>query len=229
MSRNLAMIHTVASLATAFHSLARELLPGVKVFHVADEGLLGRIISEGKITPAMCLRIVQLAANAQEDDADAILLTCSAMSPAVDLAAPLLRVPIYKVDQAMVDRALDLGQRMAVLATVPATLTSVSSLVRSTAAALGREVQAITGLCGEAMDALRAGRSEDHNRLVREALNDLARDADVVLMAQASAARALRPEDMQELDAVVLTSPRLALEGLRDSTEWARKEERRCV
>jgi len=41
--------------------------------------------------------------------ADAILLTCSAMSSAVDLAAPFLRVPIYKVDLAMVDRALELG------------------------------------------------------------------------------------------------------------------------
>ncbi len=219
------MIHTVSSLAAPFGALARELLPGVSLFHVADEGLLGRVLREGEVTPRMCLRVVELASRAQQDGADAILLTCSAMSPAVDLAAPLLRVPIYKVDQAMVDRALELGRRIAVFSTARATLTSVSDLVRSTAVARGRQVEIITGLCEEAMTALRSGWREEHDRMVRAALSDLVRGCDVLLMAQASAAQALRQEDQEALGMPVLTSPRLALEWLRDHANWAHDKE----
>jgi Asp/Glu/hydantoin racemase len=225
MTKTLAMIHTVSSLVAPFGALARELLPGVSLFHVADEGLLGRVLREGEVTPSMCLRVVELASHAQDDGADAILLTCSAMSPAVDLAAPLLRAPIYKVDQAMVDRALELGRRIAVFSTARATLTSVSDLVRSTAAARGRQVEIVTGLCEEAMTALRSGRREDHDRMVRAALANLVRGCDVLLMAQASAAQALRQEDQEALGVPVLTSPRLALEWLRDNAVWAHDKE----
>lgn len=230
MTTTLAMIHTVASLAASFGALAREVLPEVAVFHVVDEGLLGRIIADGRITPAMCLRVVQLASNAEEDGADAILLTCSAMSPAVDLAAPLLRVPIYKVDQAMVEAALEVGPRVGVFSTVAATLQSVGGLVRQTAERLDRSATVVTELLPEAMAAARAGRREEHDALVRAAVAALAERTDVVLVAQASAAQALRPEELSALPAPVLTGPRLALERLRQGrlNQSARRGTEEC-
>ena len=215
MAKTLAMIHTVASIVASFNALAKELLPEVAVFSVVDEGLLLRIIAEGKITPAMCLRVVQLAANAQADGADAILLTCSAMSPAVDLAAPLLSVPIFKVDQPMVEAALDAGERIGVFSTVPATLQSVGDLVRSVAASRGRRVEVVTELRTEAMAAARARRPDEHDTIVRAALLDLSKRCDILVVAQASAAQALRPEDLPALAAPVLTGPRLAMEKLQ--------------
>jgi len=217
MPKTLAMIHTVASLAGSFGALAKELLPDIVVFHVVDEGLLLSIIAEGKITPAMCLRVVELAARAQEDGADAILLTCSAMSPAVDLVAPLLRVPIYKVDRPMVEKALELGTRIGVFSTVLATLDSVGGLVRQVAEESGRPVEVIMALRAEAMAALRAGRRDEHDAMVRQALSELAAGCDVLVVAQASAAQALRPEDLQSLPVPLLTSPRLAMERLREA------------
>ena len=216
MLKTLAMIHTVASIATSFTALAKELLPAVRLFSVVDEGLLLRIIAEGTITPDMCLRVVQLAANAQGDGADAILLTCSAMSPAVDLAAPLLRVPIYKVDRPMVEQALDAGRCVGVFSTVPATLDSVGGLVRQVAAERGRSVEVVTELRAEAMGAARAGQREEHDEIVRAALVELSHRCDVLVVAQASAAQALRPQDVEALAAPVLTSPRLAIERLRE-------------
>ncbi|MHB0875501.1 MAG: aspartate/glutamate racemase family protein [Anaerolineae bacterium] len=215
MTGTLAFIHTVAGIAASFGQLAREMLPATAVFHVVDEGLLGRIIREGRVTAAMCRRVVELAANAEGDGAGAIMLTCSAMSPAVDLAAPLLGVPIYKVDEAMVDRAVGLAGRIGVFSTVPATLQSVGDLVRQRAAAAGRTVAVVTALRPEAMAAARAGRSEEHDAMVRQALAALAAQSDVLVVAQASAAQALRPEDVAALSVPVLTSPRLAMERLK--------------
>ena len=224
----LAMIHTVASIVPTFACLAEELLPRVAVRHVVDEGLLSRIIAEGKITPDMCLRVVQLAANAQEDGAEAILLTCSAMSPAVDLAAPLLRVPVFKVDQPMVESALEMGQRIGLFATVPATLQSMETLAHRVAASQGLEVEVVTELCEEAMGAARRGERQRHDALVRQAVSELGQRCDVLLMAQASAAQALREEDRSALPVPVLTSPRLAMERLRrELPAWPRPADER--
>jgi Asp/Glu/hydantoin racemase len=211
----LAMIHTVAGIVPTFAALAQEYLPGVSTWHIVDEGLLARIIAEGRVEPAMCRRVLSLAANAEADGATAILLTCSAMSPAVDLARPLLSIPIYKVDEPMVEKALELGQRIGVFATVPATLESVSGLVRQVAARKGRAVEVVTCLRAEAMAAARAGHREEHDALVRAAVRELAPKSDVVVMAQASAAQALREEDLTALGVPLLTSPRLAMERLR--------------
>lgn len=214
MGKTLAMIHTVASLSERFGALALEMLPGVRVFHVVDEGLLTRILREGAITPAMCQRVVRLAANAEEDGADVILLTCSAMSPAVDMAAPLLATPIYKVDQAMVDKALDLGGRIGVFSTAAATLQSVGDLVRQTAASRGQQVEVLTELRSEAMEAARRGDQATHDERVRSGLRDLAQRCDVLVVAQASATQALQTDFLAELNRPVLTSPRLAMERI---------------
>ncbi len=215
MPKTLAMIHTVAGIVPSFADLAAELLPGVSVLHVVDEGLLACIIAQGRITPGMCLRVVQLAANVEADGADAILLTCSAMSPAVDLAAPLLTVPIFKVDEPMVDVALEKGARVGVFATVEATLESVGALVRQRASALRQEAEVIPSLEARAMTAARAGHCDEHDLLVRAAVADLASGCDVIVMAQASAAQALPPENLEAMQVPVLTSPRRALARLQ--------------
>ncbi|NPV07705.1 MAG: Asp/Glu/hydantoin racemase [Anaerolineae bacterium] len=215
MAKTLAMIHTVAGIVPSFAALAGELLPHISVFHLVDEGLLSRIIAEGRVTSTMCLRVVELAANAQADGANAILLTCSAMSPAVDLAAPLLDIPMLKVDEPMVDRALQVGSRIGVFATVAATLQSVGDLVRQRAQALGRPVKVVASLQADAMAAAREGRQDEHDRAVRAAVARLAAQSDVIVMAQASAAQALLAEDLRALPVPVLTSPRLALSRVR--------------
>jgi hypothetical protein len=209
MGKTLAFIHTVASLAGPFSALAGELLPEVMTFHAADEGLRASLLRAGAVTPSLCLRVAQLAAQAQEDGADGILLTCSAMSPAVDLAAPLLRVPIFKVDQAMVESAVHMGGPVGILATVPVTLTSVTQLVRQVAAQQGRDVQVVPGLCSL------TGQAETDLCALQSALRDLAASCGVIVISQASVATSLATVDLASLGVPVLTSPRLALERLR--------------
>ena len=46
VGKTLAMIHTVASLSERFGALAQEMLPGVRTFHVVDEGLLTVVLQK---------------------------------------------------------------------------------------------------------------------------------------------------------------------------------------
>jgi len=82
----------------------------------------------------------------------------------------------------------------------------------------GRSIELRTGLAEGAFAALGAGQPEEHDRRVREALVELAAWADVIVLAQASMARALAGATIVEgvgRVVPVLTSPRLGVERLR--------------
>ncbi|TAK22673.1 MAG: hypothetical protein EPO26_10415 [Chloroflexota bacterium] len=206
------MIHTVASLPATFGALCDELLPGVEIEHVVDESLLRDTLQAGELTDAVRQRFAGHAATALASAPDAVMLTCSSVGPAAD------GTEVQRVDRAMADRAVTLGTRIGVAATVQTTLGATSDLVRRAAAEVGRDVEVRVGLADGAFDALRAGRGDEHDRRVMATLRELALTSDVVVLAQASMARALAGATDVEVGSrhvPVLTSPRLGVERLR--------------
>ena len=215
MVRKVGMVHTVAKLVPVFEELADEVMPGTEVIHLVDEGLLKDIVAGGELTPDRVSRLASLASFAEASGAEAVMLTCSTVGPGVDTAKENVEVPFLKVDEAMADRAVQLGPRIGVIATLHTTLTPTSDLVRDRASAQGREVQVETVLCQGAFEALGTGDTDTHDRIVIESLKELMSRVDVVVLAQASMARVadLIPEDEKVVP--ILSSPRLGVERLR--------------
>jgi Asp/Glu/hydantoin racemase len=210
-TQRVAFLHTVTGLATSFQALAAELLPAVEVFSVVDESLLRRTIREGRLQTRTVRRLAGLVASVEDEDVDAILVTCSSLGPAVEAARPLCAVPLLRVDEPMAREAVTLGGRIGVLATLPTTLEPTVDLVERTAERAGRDVTVAAELCDGAFDAVSAGDVERHDALVRESLARLAGRVDVVVLAQASMARVV--DGLPEVPAVpVLSSPRSAVE-----------------
>jgi hypothetical protein len=206
--KRVVLIHTVASLPTTFDQLAAELLPGVEVEHVVDEALLQETMRAGGLTDGVRARFADDARRALATAPDAVVLTCSSVGPAAD------GLDVHRIDQAMAERAVELGARIGVAATVPTTLGPTSELIERAAGAAGHPVEVRTRLVEGAFDALRGGQPEEHDRLVMAALRELADWAEVVVLAQASMARALAGAS-QVAGVTVLTSPRLGVERLR--------------
>jgi hypothetical protein len=213
MAQRVVMVHTVGSLPATFDALCAELLPGVQIEHVVDESLLRETMEVGALTDAVRTRFAARARDAHASGPDAVVLTCSSVGPAAD------GLDVYRIDQAMADRAVELGTRIGVAATVPTTLGPTSELIERAGRAAGRAVEVHTRLVEGAFDALRAGRLDEHDRLVLAGLNELGRWAEVVVLAQASMARALAGAATLEAagrTVPVLSSPRLGVERLRD-------------
>ena len=218
---NVVLIHTVDSNAGLFGELCAELLPGTSVRHVVDEGLLGDTIAAGQLTDEVRARFRARAAEARAAGADVIVLTCSSVGPAADGLADQLGLTVLRVDEAMADRAVAMGRRVGVAATLPTTLEPTAELVRRAAARAGRPVDVAVELADGAFQALRSGDAERHDALVIAALRSLARRVDVIVLAQASMARALGGTDALDVAGrrvPVLTSPRLGVERLREVT-----------
>jgi hypothetical protein len=63
-------------------------------------------------------------------------------------------VPVLRVDQPMADKAVQLGKRIGVVATLSTTLNPTSDLVRRRAAVAGKEIELKSVLCEGAFEAL---------------------------------------------------------------------------
>ncbi len=217
MPKRLVLLHTVPSLVERFNRLAVDILPReTDVVHIADELLLKIVLADGGLSPFIYRRVADHAVAAEGAAADAIMFTCSSISPCADVVGKLVGIPVLKIDEPMVDKAVLLGTRIGVAATVPTTLAPTTALVYARAAHAGRQVTVDSILCEGAYDALIAGDLQTHDRIVRDGLATLMSRNGVVVLAQASMARVADAIPDSEQMVPVLSSPRLAMERVRD-------------
>jgi Asp/Glu/hydantoin racemase len=216
--KKLGLIHTSATLVPVFQELIDKHLAekGIKVFNISDDSLIKNTIEKGVLTADTSRRVVNYVASAKEAGADFILVTCSSIGPAVELAATLVDVPVLRVDQPMADKAIQMGRKIGVVATLSTTLEPTSDLVRRRAVLAGKEIELTSRLCEGAFEALMSGKPEVHDASVATALKELALHVDVILLAQASMARVANQISDEEKKVPILTSPELAIQYLAD-------------
>ena len=219
MPIRLGLIHTSATLVPIFQELVDRFLAGkdIKVFNIADDSLIKNTIERGALTPDTSRRVVDYVVSAEEAGSDYILVTCSSIGPAVETAATLVAVPVLRVDQPMADKAVQMGTRIGVVATLSTTLDPTSDLVRRRAVLAGKEIELTSRLCEGAFDALMGGKPELHDEAVALALKVLSQQVDVILLAQASMARVANQLSDKDKKVPILTSPELAMQYLADT------------
>jgi len=214
VQKTLGLIHTSATLVPVFAELCSKYLPGIKTFNIVDDSLIKNTIARGELTADTSRRVVNYAGSAQEAGADYILFTCSSIGPAVETAAALTGVPVLRVDQPMADKAVQLGKKIGVIATLSTTLNPTSDLVKRRAAIAGKEIELKAVLCEGAFEALMGGDGSTHDQKVGDALKQLTNEVDVIVLAQASMARVVDTLKDEERKVPILASPPVAMEYL---------------
>jgi len=217
MVKTLALIHTTPVLIPGFTELCKELLSDVSVFHVVDESLIKNTIQVGKLEKRTMRRLVRLVESAGEAGADAVLVTCSSIGPAVPVARALFEFPVLRIDEPMAEEAVRIGQRIGALATLRTTLDPTVQLLEETARHQGRPREITSSLCEGAFEAVCAGDAPTHDRLVLDKLQDMMQRVDVVVLAQASMARIIPQIPAGTRMVPILSSPRLAMERVRNT------------
>jgi Asp/Glu/hydantoin racemase len=133
------------------------------------------------------------------------------------MAAKVFDFPVVRVDDAMAEKAVTMGPRIGVLATLRTTLEPTTTLVRSKAGE--SEVTVIDYLCEGAFEAVMAGDTATHDARVSAALLEIQTRVDVVVLAQASMARVLALMEPGALKVPVLSSPELAVRRVADAMQ----------
>lgn len=216
MSKTLGLIHTSATLVPIFQKLIDTHLSGkdIQVFNIVDDSLIKNTIKRNALTADTSRRVVNYINSAEAAGADLILVTCSSIGPAVEASETLSSVPVLRVDRPMADQAVNMGAKIGVVATLSTTLNPTSDLVRRRALAANKSIEITSKLCVGAFDALMGGEPEKHDALVAGALKELAREVDVILLAQASMARVVGQLSEKDKKVPILASPPIAMEYL---------------
>ena len=185
---------------------------------MVDESLIRNTVAAGYVETATARRVISQIDSAGRAGADAVLVTCSSIGEVVTTAAGLFDFPVIRVDDAMAEKAVSIGNRIGVLATLRTTLEPTIALVHKMARTMapGRQITVEDMLCEGAFKAVMAGDGSTHDTLVRAALLKLMAQVDVVVLAQASMARVLATMDPASLIVPVLSSPELAVQRVAD-------------
>ncbi|RPJ51647.1 MAG: Asp/Glu/hydantoin racemase [Chloroflexi bacterium] len=228
MTKRLVIIHTVAPLIEVFNRLVKEILPGVQVFHVLDEPMLEQVRRHGELTyqktnqdgvvqPDARQRLVEHVIAAEDIGADAVLVSCSTISPYLDELRA--NIPVLKIDEAMLTQAVNRGRVIGVLATNPTTIEPTRQALERKASELRKSVDIRQVLVEGAFSALLAGDGKQHDRLVSQSIDQIAAEVDLVVLAQATMARVLETRPETGWPVAILTSPHTALERVKQILE----------
>ena len=215
--KTVAVVHTGPSTVQPIKQQFQELLPGVRVVNIMDDSLLVDVMAAGQLTDAVSGRILSYMQMAEKMGAIAILNACSSVGEAATAARAGLSIPVVKIDETMAEKAVALGPRIGVVATVRTTLEPTIRLIRAKAEQAGQPVEISEALADGGYEALLDGNTEKHDDIVRRTILSLVDKVDVIVLAQASMAR-LTPSP-GDLKVPVLSSPRSGVEAMRVTLE----------
>jgi len=166
VAKRIVLIHAVTAAIRPILDAFKKGWPEAEVSNLLDDGLTGALSREGGLTPPIVQRICDLARYAAGTGADGILFTCSAFTPAMDVARQRVTIPVLKPDEAMIATALEAGSRIGVVATLPATAPTQAAQLYAAAAEQGKTIQVTTAAVPDALEALNAGDTASHDRLI---------------------------------------------------------------
>lgn len=214
MPPTLALLHTTSATIPLMRELAPRALPGVRVVNILDDSLLADVIAAGEVPLAVERRLKAYVEQAHALGAHAVMSCCSSIGETMDWIAASAPLPVWRIDEAMAEEAVERGPRVGVLATVLTTMDPTVRLIERTGRAAARDVKIVPILVEGAFAALTAGNADDHDQRVSWALQELAGACDVVVLAQASTARVAAT--MTSYPLPILTSPVPGLRRARD-------------
>ena len=187
--------------------------PEAETVNLLDDSLSPDRARDGSLTPAMMDRFASLGRYAHSIGADGILVTCSAFGPAIERLARELPIPVIKPNEAMFAQAVKAGDKIGMLATFRPTIETMDAEFREFTKENGLHARIMTILVEGAMDKLRAGDADAHNRLIGERAQELA-SMDAVMLAHFSTSSALGVVS-DRLSIPVFAAPEAAVDMMR--------------
>ncbi|MEN0022832.1 MAG: aspartate/glutamate racemase family protein [Microbacterium sp.] len=184
-----AFLHTGAVVIAPVTDHARAALPDATFLNYLDDRIVADL-ADPQRSASVPLRLAHLAGAARDAGADVVMFTCSSISGLAAETAESAGIPVLRIDEAMADEAVAAGPRIAVIATLSTTLAPTVALLRERAQIAHAAPTIVDEIVDGAFAAVSSGDRDRHDRLVAGAIERLAADADVVVLAQASMASA---------------------------------------
>jgi len=207
----------------------RMYLPGVHLVNAGNEAVQINFM-EAHAAGLASLPAANLAAFeryaidlAELGHVNAVLITCSTMNRAyvqVREALRRYRTPVFQIDRPMMERAVQHGGRILVIATHGPTVESTRALLNEVAGEFDRPVDMTGALVEAAWDCLARGEVAEHNAILAQTIRHhmQAEEISCVVLAQLSMTVFLLsyPDPLKEFSIPVYTSGQCGFEAVRE-------------
>jgi Asp/Glu/hydantoin racemase len=211
------LLHATRVAMQPIQTAFAERWPEAETINLLDDGLSLDRAREPDLSEAMIERFVAFGTYGYRMGAAGLLITCSAFGPAIDRLAASLPIPVLKPNEAMFQAAIARGQRIGMLATFGPSVGTMTDEFDEFVAGSRRPATLTTVLVADAIDLLKRGDAESHNRLVAARAPELA-DHDAIMLAHFSTSRAAQAV-RRVVNIPVLTAPDAAVDRMRAMIE----------
>lgn len=208
------LIHATPVAIDPVQAAFAELWPEPELVNLLDDSLSPDRARDYDLSEEMIERFVALGRYGVSTGADALLVTCSAFGPAIDIMAREFEIPVLKPNEAMFHAAVARGSKIGMIATFGPSIPTMRTEFEDYIAEVGARATLETILVEDAMTALRAGDAETHNRRIAERAPELV-DVDTIMLAHFSTSRA-QSAVQAKVSVPVLSAPGAAVARLRE-------------
>lgn len=205
----ISLLHTVDSVYRTFAGQLKQELAGqeLEISSTLDEYLAVDANRRGCFTEENRRRLLFFLQARDLEQPDLIIVTCSTLTPAVELIRPFIHAPVLAIDDAMMETAAAAGNHILIMATAASAIGPAGQKLRLAAARADRSITVSECLCPDAFAALNRQDRQRHDELLGEAAGQVDPAVDMIVLAQASMAH-MEQEIARRSGRPVLSSPR---------------------
>ncbi len=211
-----ALIHSVKTLANSFDEmLQNHLEEEIKIHNLWDDFLANNPNEIGEFTIENYNRLFNDIKSAEMTGADLIAVTCSTLTPIVNLIRPFIRVPLIAIDDEMTRRAVTYGDSLLILATAGSTKEPLTEKLKEEAQKLNKPIIVDFLANPEAFQAMKTLKMDQHDKLLLTMSKEIS-GYDCIVLAQASMAH-LDKKIEKICQIPTLSSTALCLEQIKET------------
>lgn len=185
MPKRIFLVHPTPLAMSPIEEAFKTLWPQAQTLNLLDESLYADIPQDGTLAPAIYARVATLLRHCEQSGADGILFSGSTFGPAVDAGRTAIRVPVLRAEEAMMEQAVTLGERILLVCTAKRAMPVVRASLDDAVARAGVKRQISELWVAGARDALTSGDMVTHDRLIGQQVAG-AGDFDVIVFGQIS-------------------------------------------
>jgi Asp/Glu/hydantoin racemase len=213
MPKRIFLVHPTPLAMPPVDEAFKRLWPSAQVLNLLDDSLYADVGADGELTPALYARVENLLRHAQNSGADGIVFSGSTFGPAVEAGRKAIKVPVLRIEEAMMDEAVARGGSILLVCTQKRAMPVVRATLDGAARRAGKTPTIAELWVAGARDAINANDSARHDRLIVDQVA-AAVDYDTVVLGMISMAPA-RAAMSPALAAKTLTSGEAAVARMR--------------
>ena len=168
MPKRIFLVHPTLLAMPPVDQAFKTLWPDAKVLNVLDESLYNDIPQDGTLAPEIYTRLTNLFRHCEMSGADGIVFSGSTFGPAVEEARKGVKIPVLRIEEAMMDEVAARGGSVLIVCTQKRAQPVVRGTLEAAAREAGKTLNITELWVSGARDALNKSDNDTHDQLIAE-------------------------------------------------------------